>query len=293
MPELPEAETIVEGLRGPVVGRSFSLVQVLREDLLNTSADNFSQALSGGSIAKIFRRGKNVVLRIEIESGSRPNALLLVVNLGMSGRLLHQAHADRSNPPSHPGVLFYLDDRSLLVYHDVRRFGRLTLMTPTFYRTWSRAMGPEPLSPSFTEWDLIRTLTRSRSPIRSWLLDQKRVAGVGNIYANEALWRAGIHPKRPAQKVTPEEGRRLHRSLRKVLRAAIAARGTTLRDYRTAEGWEGGYASELSVYSRQGSPCKRCGNTIEKLSFGGRSAFFCPTCQPPPRESARDTSAFR
>lgn len=280
MPELPEAETIVEGLRGPVVGRSFTLVQVLRGDLLSTSAANFSRTLSGGIVGRIFRRGKNVVLRIQLQSGPRPEAVLLVVNLGMSGRLLHRAHADRSSPPSHPGVRFHLDDRSLLVYHDVRRFGRLTLMTPTDYRTWSRVMGPEPLSPSFTERGLTGALARSRSPIRSWLLDQRRIAGVGNIYANEALWRAGIHPKRPAREVTPEEGRRLHRALRKVLRAAVAARGTTLRDYRTAEGWEGSYASELRVYSRQGNPCERCGSTIERLSFGGRSAFFCPTCQP-------------
>ena len=227
---------------------------------------------------EILRRGKNVVLRVV--KADDTDSLLLVVNLGMSGRLLSRAADDARNPPSHPGVRFHLDDRSLLVYHDVRRFGRLTLMTPGRYRTWSSAMGPEPLSPGFRGSDFIRELGRSRSPVRSWLLDQRRIAGVGNIYANEALAGAGIHPQRPASELDPEEGRRLHRAVRCVLRAAVAARGTTLRDYRTAGGRRGSYATQLRVYGRQGSPCERCGSSIERVTFGGRSAFFCPVCQP-------------
>ncbi len=280
MPELPEAETIARGLRGPVIGRSFSWVEVLREDLLNTSAADFARSLSGGTVREILRRGKNLVLRTELDSVARPATLFLVVNLGMSGRLLHRRPDDSSEPPSHPGVRFHLDDHSLMVYHDIRRFGRLIAMKPVDYRGWSRAIGPEPLSTGFTGSDLVRALTQSASPIRSWLLDQRRIAGVGNIYANEALSRAGIHPGTLAAVLTPEEGRRLYRALRKVLREAVAARGTTLRDYRTAEGWEGSYANELRVYGKQGSPCQRCGDTIERTSFGGRSAFYCPSCQP-------------
>ncbi len=141
-------------------------------------------------------------------------------------------------------------------------------------------MGPEPLSRRFTSSDMIRRLERSNSPIRSWLLDQKKIAGVGNIYANEALAVARIHPLRPARHLSLDEGRRLHRSLRSVLRAAVSAKGTTLRDYRTAQGWKGSYADRLRVYGREGRPCGRCGSPIERLTFGGRSAFFCPTCQP-------------
>ena len=281
MPELPEAETIAAGLRGPVIGRWFSRIEVLRPDLLEAAPDEFSAALQNAVVLDISRRGKNLVLTIGRGAGPRRDQVLLVINLGMSGRLLHRRAADRSPPPSHPGIRFHLDDHSLLVYHDVRRFGRLVLKSPTAYLAWSRTLGPEPLSRGFTGSSFSEALAGSRTPIRSWLMDQKRIAGIGNIYANEALSRAGIHPQKPSAEVRREEALRLHRAVRSVLRAAVIAKGTTLRDYRTAAGSKGSYAPELRVYGKAGSPCTQCGHPIERLIFGGRSAFFCRNCQPP------------
>jgi formamidopyrimidine-DNA glycosylase len=197
----------------------------------------------------------------------------------MSGRLLHRKGDATDPPPSHPGVRFLLDDESLLIYHDPRRFGRLEAMNGDGFDAWSKTLGPEPLSPAFTPNELSIALAASSSPVRSWLLDQRKVAGVGNIYANEALFLAGVHPQTPARSIDKAAGARLHGTLRAVLREAIRARGTTLRDYRTAQGWEGGYARKLRVYGRDGEPCPTCGTTVERIVFGGRSAFLCGKCQ--------------
>ena len=161
-----------------------------------------------------------------------------------------------------------------------RRFGRLRLLSPGAYLEWSGSLGPEPLAGGFRTRHLTERLSRSRAPVRSWLLDQRRIAGVGNIYANEALARARIHPERAAHSLSGDEGRRLYRALRSVLREAVEARGTTLRDYRTAEGGEGSYGNVLRVYGKDGRACGRCGSTIIRIRFGGRSAFLCPRCQP-------------
>lgn len=280
MPELPEAETIARGLQRPLLGRSIQRVEVLKEDLLGNPKDEFSSSLRQGSVLGVRRRGKNIVLEIGSASRSTGDPDRLVVNLGMSGRLVHRSASGAGTPPSHPGVRFHLDDRSVLIYHDVRRFGQLTVLSPRDYRAWSRRLGPEPLARGFSARRLMQGLAPSRSPVRSWLLDQRRIAGVGNIYANEALARARIHPQRIAATLSADESRRLHRALRYVLRRAVEARGTTLRDYRTAEGWEGSYAARLRVYGRHGHPCDRCGTTIMRIRFGGRSAFLCPRCQP-------------
>jgi formamidopyrimidine-DNA glycosylase len=140
-------------------------------------------------------------------------------------------------------------------------------------------MGPEPLESEFTPDALHEALRTSRAPVRTWLLDQRKVAGVGNIYANEALYVAGIHPRTEARMVTRPQAERLHLAVRDVLRGAIGEGGTTIRDYRTAEGGEGRYAQRLLVYDRQGAPCGRCGRSIRRTVFGGRSAFHCPGCQ--------------
>ena len=280
MPELPEAETIARGLEPPLLGRSIEEVEVLKEDLLSVPEEEFSASLRHGSVLGVGRRGKNVVLEIEPAATPDGGPHRLVVNLGMSGGLLYRRVRDPRSCPSHPGLRFHLDDGSVLIYHDVRRFGRLTLLSPNAYLEWSRSLGPEPLARDFRARHLIQGLSRSRSPVRSWLLDQRRIAGVGNIYANEALARARIHPGRAAESISRDEGRRLHRALRSVLREAVKAGGTTLRDYRTPEGGEGSYGNVLRVYARDGRPCWRCGSTIVRIRFGGRSAFHCPRCQP-------------
>lgn len=224
---------------------------------------------------RVGRRGKNVLFRLD---GGRA----LLVNLGMTGRLLLPDPGGGAVEGGHPGVRIHFHDGTPLTYDDVRRFGALEILGARGWRLRNRALGPEPLSAGFTAELMGRSAARSRSPIRSWLLDQRRVAGVGNIYANEALWEARIHPLRPASSLDASEVRRLHRALRRILRAAIEARGTTLRDYRDAEGGEGSFGGLLRVYGREGFPCPRCGAVVERGVLSNRSFFVCRRCQPVP-----------
>lgn len=267
MPELPEAETIARGLSQVLPGRVVARVSVLREDVVDGPGDAFAAAVEGERFGLAGRRGKNVVLSLD-------NSSRVVVNLGMTGRLLSDRAAS-----AHPAVLFRLEDGGVLVYDDVRRFGRVALLAAPEWRRWSRSLGPEPLARSFTASRLHSILARSRSPVRNLLLDQNRIAGVGNIYAVEALWAARIHPRTPADAVDSASAARLHRALRKVLRDAIRARGTTLRNYRAADGAEGGFGPALRAYGRAGEPCARCRAPIRRTVFNGRSAFHCPRCQ--------------
>lgn len=285
MPELPEVETILRGLRPAVAGARITGVEVIRPDVLPQGPDALRRGLPGRRIEALERRGKNLVFRLQAPGR-------LVVNLGMTGRLLLSGASGQES--RHPAVRLRLAPDSggggtgsggsgrrpaTLVYDDVRRFGTLELLTDREWRERSRTLGPEPLDRGFTSRALLRALERSRSPIRSWLLDQRRVAGVGNIYANEALYRAGIDPRRPARTLDPVEVRALHRGLRRVLRGAITAGGTTIRDYRNAAGGRGSYGGRLAVYGRAGEACHRCDSPIRRVVFGGRSAFFCPLCQ--------------
>ena len=277
MPELPEAETIARGLSRVLPGRHVRAVRVLRPDVVTCGADHLDDALRGLQIIGVGRRGKNVV--IELTKDSR-----VVVNLGMTGRLL--TSPDRSPPPAsrHAAVLLGFDDETSLTYDDARRFGRMSFLPLGPWRAWTASLGPEPLSPSFNRARIRRILATSRSPVRSLLLDQRKIAGVGNIYAVEALWKAKVHPARPANTLNGAEADALHRALRQVLNRAIEARGTTLRDYRTAEGQSGGFGPELLAYGREGSECRRCRDSIIRMRLSGRSAFYCPTCQGPPAD---------
>lgn len=274
VPELPEAETIVRGLRPKIVGRVVARVQVPRPDVLREPSTRFSAKVRSREITGVRRRGKNVI--IQLDSG-----YVVAVNLGMTGRLLPFTDLPRGAArPAHPAVLFRFDRGAVLVFDDTRRFGSVECLSEKEWDERSARLGPEPLSSRYSARDLATALSASRSPVRSWLLDQRRLAGVGNIYANEALFMAGVHPRRLARDVTRAEAERLHRSIRRVLREAIRARGTTLRDYRTANGEEGEYARSLLVYGRDQEPCPRCSSRIERVVFGNRSAYYCPTCQP-------------
>jgi formamidopyrimidine-DNA glycosylase len=274
MPELPEAETIVRGLRRAVLGRRIRRVDVVHADILRQPRRAFSAAVRHRTLTAVGRRGKNVLLHLD-------DGRVIAVNLGMTGGLLPFSAPPRgARRPSHPAVVFRFHDGGVLIFDDTRRFGTVEALTADEWRTRSTRMGPEPLDPGFSPRQLYDDLARSRSPVRSWLLDQRRIAGVGNIYAAEALYLSGVHPLRPANRVTRTEARKLHRALREVLENAIRSGGTTIRDYRNAEGDEGAYARRLHVYGRQGEPCPRCGDTVARVVFSNRSAFYCPTCQP-------------
>ena len=229
-------------------------------------------------MVRVDRRGKNVLIGLDDDS-------LIAVNLGMTGRLLPFSTAPRgASRPGHPAVRFHFQDGGVLVFDDTRRFGTVECLTPSEWATRSDQMGPEPLDPTYSALDFHRALRASRSPVRSWLLDQRRIAGVGNIYANEALYLARVHPQTRACGFTQPEAVRLHRSIRRVLQDAIRAGGTTIRDYRTANGEEGQYARRLFVYGREDEACAKCRTPIHRVVFGNRSAFFCPGCQPAPAE---------
>ena len=270
MPELPEVETIVRGLRPVLPGKRIERLRVLHPDVLREPPRGFSARLRGRVFESVHRRGKNIVAHLTGDA-------VLVVNLGMTGRLVLAQDGIRT---THPAIRFTLSAGPVLVYDDVRRFGAVEVMDVLEWGVRDRRLGPEPLSSNFTATRLQADLSRSVSPIRSWLLDQRRLAGVGNIYANEALHLAGLHPQRPARSLTAAEARKLHRALRRTLRSAVENRGTTLRDYRDASGKPGNNAARLRVYGRGQEPCLRCSTRISRLVFGNRAAFYCPSCQP-------------
>ncbi|MBM4182660.1 MAG: bifunctional DNA-formamidopyrimidine glycosylase/DNA-(apurinic or apyrimidinic site) lyase [Gemmatimonadetes bacterium] len=274
MPELPEAETIVRGLRPAIVGRTIRATRVLHADVLRQPVRSLANKVRDRTVVAVERRAKNVVIRLD---GSR----VIAVNLGMTGGLLPTSPgAPRSLDATHPAVVFEFRDGASLVFDDTRRFGTVECLSDAEWGERSARMGPEPLDSGFTPEVLHAALGTSRSPVRSWLLDQRRIAGVGNIYASEALHLAGIHPERQARSVDAGEAAALHTGIRRVLQAAIDAGGTTIRDYRSAEGSPGRYARRLLAYGRDGEPCTQCGTEIRRVVFGGRSAFYCPACQP-------------
>lgn len=273
MPELPEAETIVRGIRPALDGATIRCAHVVKPDVLRESARSFRARSENRRVDGVTRRGKNIVIELD----DRVDTLL--INLGMTGRVLPIAATRPTTPSTHPAVWFEMAPHGILVFDDVRRFGTVEILSEPEWEHRQRSMGPEPLSPRYRASDMTDALRRSRAPLRSWLLDQRRIAGVGNIYAAEALFRAGLHPQRVGQSVTPDEARRLHRSVRGILREAIANRGTTIQDYRDATGEPGNNAATLKVYGREGKPCVRCNTPIERVVFSGRSAFLCPSCQ--------------
>ncbi|MFO7259992.1 MAG: bifunctional DNA-formamidopyrimidine glycosylase/DNA-(apurinic or apyrimidinic site) lyase [bacterium] len=273
MPELPEAETIARDLRGRVVGKTVTRVEVAKPDVLapGLTARRLGAGLRGHAIRDVGRRGKNVVLRFD-------DGRVLVVNLGMTGRLVFSG-APRAAELRHVAARLFLDDGHAILYDDIRRFGRMALLSAAEWEEAQERLGIEPLSDELTAERLYALTRGSRVAIRNWLLDQTKLAGVGNIYANEALFRAGIRPTRRAGTLTRRETAALRDALRDVLTEAIAARGTTVSDYRDSAGEPGGFGPRLRVYDREGEPCPVCGTPIKRVAIGGRSAFYCPRCQ--------------
>ncbi len=274
MPELPEVETLRRLLDPALRGRRFARVEIL-DGRLTAPHDPAALAaeLVGERVAGLDRRGK--YLLVHFDSGRT-----LAVHLRMSGSLRH--HPPGQVPPEdrHRRALVTLDAGGSLSYRDVRRFGTWVLLEPGELAPYlDRRLGPEPLAPGFRSSDLGAALAGRRAPLKSAILDQRTLAGVGNIYADEALWRARLHPIREAGSLSEGELRALHRALREALRRGIARQGSTLRDYALPDGRSGGMQREFRVYGRAGEPCERCGRLIERIRLGGRSSAFCPGCQ--------------
>jgi formamidopyrimidine-DNA glycosylase len=273
MPELPEVETMVRDLSSRVIGRTISLVQAQFEgSVVWPGFDEFTGRIQGQKILGISRRGK--FANFSLHSGD-----LLIVHRGMSGSLLWR---DASDPmESHVRLLFHLDDGSQLRFNDPRKFGKVFVMEPTGAERalpWAH-MGPEPLNDAFSIGHLQRSLQHRTGLIKPLLLGQRLVVGLGNIYVDEALHLARIHPLRRANTLTPGEIKRLHAAIGAVLRAAVDGRGTTFSSYMDIDGKAGAYKEKLRVFGKQGSTCPRCGVTIVKFVVGGRGTHICPRCQ--------------
>jgi formamidopyrimidine-DNA glycosylase len=274
MPELPEVETVRRRLEPVLLGRRFDRVEILDPRLTRPfDPTEVAGELDAERVAALDRRGKYLVVRFE-------SGRALLIHLRMTGTLLHVVSGGVPEHDSHLRAVVRLDDGSDVVYRDVRRFGTWLLAEPGEAEPYLRArLGREPLAQAFTSRRLGEALEGRRAPVKAAILDQRRLAGVGNIYADEALWRARIHPQRPAGELREDELRALHRGIRAALKAGIARQGATLRDYRTPNGDAGRMQHEFKVYGRQGEPCERCGQPIEKIRAAGRGTWYCPGCQ--------------
>lgn len=290
MPELPEVETVRRGLAPVLEGRRIALAIQRRADLRYMLPERFAERLTGRRVERLDRRAKYILAHLEGEE-------VLLVHLGMSGRFTihapgktlapgafhHGARQDGAGDGPHDHVIFDMEDGSRIVYCDHRRFGFMDLIPEAARETNPHlaALGPEPLGNGFSAAVLAERLKGRRAPIKAALLDQRTVAGLGNIYVCEALHRSGISPNRQAMSIGPQRCERLARAIREVLTEAIAAGGSTLRDYARTDGELGYFQHSFAVYDRLDAPCSKpgCGGTVKRIVQSGRSTFYCSSCQ--------------
>lgn len=274
MPELPEVETIARDLQRRVSGSRITAVEISKPDVLRVVGPKMlAKRTTGATITRSWRRAKLVVL--ELSTGDR-----LVVSLRFTGALLVDDGSLSEEDRRYSTVRWQLKDGRTLHYREVRRLGTVSLMSPKQFTKYVDALGTEPLEPEFTRDRLYVLLRASRQAVKKKIMDQRAVVGVGNIYANEALWRAGIDPSRAARSLSREESDRLHGAIIGVLRDALDRRGTSFRDYRDSAGEPGGFSSRLAAYGREGKRCRRCGGKLVGThAIDGRSTVLCVRCQ--------------
>ena len=274
MPELPEVETIVRDLAPRLVGRRIRTVELRKSDVLRRlTKPRLLRALQGNRFTAVERRAKHAVLRLA--SGER-----MVIQPRMTGSLIVYDRPLTIDEARYAVLSCRLDDDTLFVYRDVRRLGTIWLLDERAWARYTARFGPEPLLPDFTAAAFGARLRGSKAAIKKTIMDQKRLVGVGNIYANEALWQAQIDPSRPTHRVTPAELAALHAAIIDILTRAIDSQGTTFRDYRTGTGEPGNFQLELQVYDRAGEPCRRCGHRLATThAIDGRQTTLCAWCQ--------------
>lgn len=269
MPELPEVETIANGLNKRVAGDRIESVWVgSKPEPLKSTAAEISVALEGAQVERVQRVGKHIVF--DLESSKNPGSRQWIVHLGMTGKML--VATPETEVPKHTHLVARLASGRELRFVDPRRFGRLEVRDSSF-----SGPGAEPLQISVEEF--ARLFHRSKAPVKAALLNQKLLHGVGNIYADEALFRAHIRPRRRANSLTQSELRKLHAAIQKVLKAAIAAGGSSISDYVDADGEAGFFQIQHRAYGREGKPCVTCKTPIKKIVVAGRGTHYCPSCQ--------------
>jgi formamidopyrimidine-DNA glycosylase len=273
MPELPEVQTVLTTLQPRLLGLRIERVEVFWEKIIKSPPPReFVAWLQGCSITGMRRRGKYLLLELD-------GTDLLAVHLRMTGRLVYSS----PDPPrdKHTHLVFYLNNGDELRFHDLRKFGTMNLMHIEAFEAFcsQKDLGPDALDPALTQDLFKQRFHNRRGQIKKLLLDQSLVTGMGNIYANETLWRARVHPERTVESLTSVDLEELYRAMRSVLQEAVAGRGTTLRDYVDGEGNPGSFQFQLAVHGREGKRCPECGKEIIRLKTGGRSAFVCLDCQ--------------
>lgn len=281
MPELPEVETVLRGLKKRVLGRWLGAVEVRHHQVIAGSPHEFVMAVSGRRIQGAERKGKAIAIELgpRKEDGGAKKQFLLV-RLGMTGQLTVNPIAEPVEPHTH--VRMALEDGGEeLRYVDARRFGRLRCLTRRELDAVFGGLGPD--AREISEEQFKKALRGRRGPLKSWLMNQQMLAGVGNIYADEALYLARLHPLTQAGGISACDAQRLMRAVKRVLERAVALQGTSFRDYIDIEGRPGNFLPQLRVYQRTGKPCRRCRQPIERVFVSGRSSHFCPQCQARPR----------
>lgn len=274
MPELPEVETVRRGLERRVLGRTITKVAIAGPHVVRGDVRRFARGIEGGRVSNLRRKGKTLALEL-IFADSRPSAYLLI-RLGMTGQLVVAWRSDAVPPHTH--VHMALDDGDEeLRYRDPRRFGMLRFCTAAEAERAFGLLGPDALE--MTEAEFERAIAGRRGAVKSWLMNQRVLAGLGNIYADEALFEARIHPETPAGNIRKAARQRLFSAIRSVLRHAVSLQGTSFRDYIDIEGRPGGFEPQLRAYQRTGAPCPRCGALIRRVVVSGRSSHYCPRCQ--------------
>ena len=274
MPEMPEVEIIRRYLNDKLTGKKIAAFEsLLPRQIKEPSLEDFTGMVTGQEISGMARQGKYLLM--ELSSGCE-----ILFHLRMTGSLVYVEQGEAFEN-AHRRQIFYLQDGARLIFSDIRTFGILQGLQPDS-RTKVKGlaeMGPEPLSEGFTAEYLQENIRKRKMPIKTFLLDQRRIGGIGNIYADEALFLAKINPRREACSLNAEECVRLQAAVNRVIAAGIEDGGTTFRDYRNGEGGKGSHQEHLYVYHRPGEPCRECGAMIEYCKVGGRGTHYCPTCQ--------------
>jgi formamidopyrimidine-DNA glycosylase len=273
MPELPEVETVMRGLEAPLAGHKLLSVQQRRQDLRFPLPERFAERLTGRTVERLSRRAKFILAHLD-------DGMVWMTHLGMSGRM-YVLDGEAPAPGKHDHIIIQTDAGCTIVFQDHRRFGMMDLVGAEVLdqHPMIAGLGPEPLGNAFDDRMLSAALKDRRTPIKAALLDQKTVAGLGNIYVCEALFDARISPRRLARSVAGKRAERLVPAIRDVLNRAIAKGGSSLQDYVQASGELGYFQHEFRVYGREGEPCINCGNDVKRIVQSGRSTFFCSYCQ--------------